>query len=151
LKTEFIRIATRTQIRLSPDMFQLREDRPHAWLQRLCIRILRKLGCYALTNIEVQTKRIDRDIDPIIEYLSRQKFSVLRVLDRFEEDLPLHLLIGSEEWHKVCRQTELDPQYFSYAGELSVCGGRYGRGQLIGMTVHVIPWMTGALVVPRLD
>lgn len=150
MNTEFIHIARRTEFLVKPNMFPFRNDRPHAWLQRLCIRILRKLGCYALKNIEVETKRIDRDIDPIIEYLHRQKFSVLNVLDRFE-DVPLHLLIGSKEWHKVCRQTELHPQYFSYAGELSVCGGRYGRGQLIGMTVHVIPWMTGALVVPRLD
>lgn len=150
MKTEFIHIARRIEFRAEPDMFQFRDDRPHSWLQKLCIRILRKLGYYALKTIEVETKRIDRNIDPIIEYLSRQRIAVFDILDRYEDE-PLHVLIGSKEWHEVCRQTELHSQYFSYAGELSVCGGRFGRGQLIGMTVHVIPWMTGAIVVPTLE
>lgn len=149
MKTQFVQIMHQTQHYALEDQFQFRADRPHAWLQRLCIRILKKLGCYAHVSREVCTKRIDPDIQPIIDYLHRQRVSVIRMLDRYDE--PLHILIGSSEWQEVCAQTDLHAQYFSYAGELRVGGGRFGRGQLIGMTVHVIPWMTGAIVVPTLE
>lgn len=147
-----VQIVEHEEIRIRPDTFEFREDLKHHWLQRACLWVLRKLKCHARLAETVRVRSVSPDIQPIIEHVSMQRYQLIDQFDhvsRYDEEL--HLLIGEREWCEIMKQADLMRGPVSYPGQLFIGGGRFGRGRWMGMTVHVLPWMQGAIVVPTLE
>jgi hypothetical protein len=126
------------------DAFEFREDRPARWLQRACLWVLRKLGCYAAKEvIEYQRHHIGRDGERFMMRLMRAKASIQGAFARE----PQRLLIGSEQYAELMEET-LSNSYFAFEAQ-SFWGNGPGRPPtIVGLTVEVIPWMRGMLLLP---
>jgi hypothetical protein len=129
------------EVKVMQEAFELNPRRPAVWLQRICIWILRKLGCYA----HFETVRIDR------HYIGRRGNNFMeRLWDRrklihgsFNHE-PTRLLIGAEDYARMM-QEEYSKTPFSFNAEYVM--GKNGRPQIMGLHVEVIPWMDGILLL----
>lgn len=140
-----IRFVTNIEHRVSynnKDAFQFRKDRPLHWLQKLCLFILMKLQAYCVDYKTVyETRSIDTD--SFMEQLLTQRENLVRLFNM----KPSTLLIGSEDYVELMREVAFsNPQYFSFDTS-------YNHDlEILGLKVHVIPWMKGCLVMPdKLD
>lgn len=115
--------------------FQLRNDRPARWLQKVCFYILRKLRAFYIGE-SVIVERHTLDAKTFMERLFRQRDGI----ERFFNIRPTKLLIGAEDYAELMREVAT-MKMFSFRAE-------YGYGkEILGMTVQVIPWMRGCLVM----
>lgn len=122
---------------MQADQFEFREDKGFKWLQRLAIWVLRKLGCYALSEDIYYTKRVIK-MDDLIDGLIRQQHEIVSHYNLAGGE---RVLIGSEEFSKLMCQPETKEMLsFDCAGS--------GLRSFRGMSITVIPWMKGILVVP---
>ena len=133
---EFVRL---TELRThfdNTEAFQLRVDRPAAWLQKTCFFVLRKLRAFYIG----ETMTIERhtlDARSFIDRLFKQQEGI----KQFFNMRPTRLLIGAEDYAELMHEAAAT-QMFSFNAEYG-----YGR-EILGMTVQVIPWMRGCLVMP---
>ena len=119
------------------EAFQLRMDRLAPWLQKLCFCVLRKLGAFCVSE-GVTIERHTLDARTFMERLFKQQEG----LRQFFNMRPTKLLIGAEDYGELMREVVATTQMFSFRAE-------YGCGhEIFGMTVQVIPWMRGCLVMP---
>lgn len=118
------------------EAFQYRKDRPLPWLQKACCFVLRKLRAFAVSET-VAIERHTIDAGTFMSRLFEQKASVTQLLGR----RPTMLLIGAEDYAELMREAEAT-QMFSFRAEYG-----YDR-EILDMTVRVIPWMRGCLVLP---
>lgn len=126
---------TRTPFDLD-DAFQYRKDRPLPWLQKACFFVLRKLRAFSVSEaVDVERRTIDAGT--FMSRLFEQRESVTQLLGR----RPTMLLIGAEDYAELMREAEAI-QMFSFRAEYG-----YDR-EILDMTVRVIPWMRGCLVLP---
>ena len=138
---EFVRLV---ELRTNFDntgAFQFRVDRPAAWLQKTCFFVLRKLRAFYIGET-VTVERHTLDAKSFIERLLTQKKWIERFFN--ERTVKLKLLIGADDYAELMHEAA-PTQMFSF----NVC---YGHGlNILGMTVCVIPWMRGCLVMPYKD
>lgn len=128
------------QIKEIKDAFELRKDRPAIWLQRACIWVLRKLGCFACTEyIEYQRHEIGRNGRTFMERLMEQRDAIYGTFNRD----PTRLLIGAEQYAEIMRE-KASTAYFDFDAEY-MKDGRYPR--IMGLHVEVIPWMRGIVLL----
>lgn len=115
---------------------------PHgrtAWLQRLAWRFLTWRAALAPAyepKITVTQHLIDAD--KFIENIIRQKRALF---DGFRKE-GQRLLIGSEDYAELMSSPEVREHHFAFQAEVGM-----GRS-IVGLTVEVIPWMRGAVVMP---
>lgn len=122
---------------LISEAFELREDRPALFLQKICIWILRKLGCYYIKET-VSVSRHILDARTFMERLYKQKGEIFKLLNRE----PTMVLIGARDYHELMSGPEFT-QVFAFSAE-------YMKDRrIMGLTVKVIPWMRGILVMPE--
>jgi hypothetical protein len=123
------------------DAFQFRDDRPGAWLQRLCLWILRRLGCFAC----VDTVRVERHYfgERGQRFMDRLWERRLAICGAFEME-PSRLLVGPEEYADMMSEP-VSGGAFGFDAEYHV-NGRYGP-TVHGLHVEVIPWMRGMLLL----
>jgi len=117
------------------DRFGFRKDRPHKWLQRICLEILRRLGC----NIIAETFAYKRHLIDGGTFMSRLLEQKIAVED-FTYIRPSEVLIGGEDYHEMMAEAAED--VFRFDSEY-----RLGS-QVMGLKVTVVPWMRGVLVLP---
>lgn len=119
------------------ELFQFRKDRPVHWLQKTCLFVLRKLRAFHAG----QTFTIERhslDARTFMERIFKQQEGI----EQFFNMRPTELLIGSEDYAELMNDIAAT-QMFSFRAE-------YGHGrEILGLTVRVVPWMRGCLVMPR--
>lgn len=124
------------------DSFELRKDRPAVWLQRLCLWVLRRLGCYA----QHETVRIDRHYigwkgNSFMERLWERKKLIWGSFDME----PTRLLIGAEDYARLMQEA-YSKNSFEFSAQYMM--GRAGREpEVMGLKVEVIPWMSGILLL----
>lgn len=118
------------------DVFQFRKDRSAIWLQKACFFVLRELGAFHLYET-VTIERHQLDARTFVERLFKQQEGI----ERFFNMRPTRLLIGSEDYAELMGELAAT-QMFSFRAEYV-----YAR-EILGMTVQVIPWMRGCLVMP---
>lgn len=122
------------------DAFELRKDRPAIWLQRACLWVLRKLGCFACKEtITIERHEIGRHGKKFMDRLWDRREAVWG----FFEDEPTRLLIGAKDYqelmHEVCTSGfQFDGRYYM---------GRNGKPEVFGMKIEVIPHMRGMLLL----
>ena len=139
---QFVHISEKELFSDLVDTFAIREDRPHLWLQKVAIWVLRKLGAHARER-GVSYERVVVDTGKFLDRLLQQREDVRRLLDRN----PSTLLIGPEDYH------ELTGQLLSYhISFISQYHYRDSSGTYVcGLKVHVVPWMKGMVVLPKLE
>ena len=117
-----------------------------AWLQRLCFKILRWLGARAE---EKGIERVEIDYDGILDLIVEQPG---RLRDVLEGQLR-YVILGPRQARDILR--DADPYYYKtftlHDQQTRLCyRGVQHRGVLFGMTVIVIPWFDGVLLLPEL-
>jgi hypothetical protein len=136
---QFIKTSETLRWIVLDDAWSLRTDFRWKWMARLAGWLIRKIGVPA-REPTVDIERIFIDPPAIMDKLFEQR-SALLDMDRE----PKRLLIGSEDFAELMRQPEIrhhftvDAEYYK--------GGRDGR-KVLGLTIEVIPWMRGILVMP---
>ena len=126
------------------DAFEFRKDRPAHWLQRICLWTLRKLGCYSSKEVvEVTRHEIGRRGQTFINRLLKAK---ALIWGEFERE-PQTLLIGAEQYAELMNEVASNAM-FSFIAEYYVGNGTCRPPTVVGLTVKVIPWMRGILLLP---
>jgi hypothetical protein len=135
-EVDFVTLDIRDRIKVVPDAYMLRVDRRAPWLQRLCLWVLHKLGATAhIATAEVRRVRLDGE-----GFMARLYAQKRELFDQFGYDAST-LLIGSEEYEQLMGSPEVyQLMRFTAPYEL--------RGQVFGLNVRVVPWMSGMVVLP---
>jgi len=131
--------------RVRPDSYEFKPVRYFKWLQRIMWKYLMVMGSLRETYdqfYEVTTHLIDADT--FMERLYKQNESLYR---EFKKE-GSKILIGSEDYAELMNSPEAKYQNFSFnaSGEFYT-GNGYNR-TIFGLTVEVIPWMRGMVVMP---
>lgn len=134
---EFVKLTERRAKFDFVEAFQLRKDRPHVWLQKACFFILGKLRAHYVGE-SVAIERHVVNGATFMERLLKQRAELEGLFNR----RPARLLIGAEDYAQMMREV-VSSMPFSFSAE-------YGhRREILGLTVEVIPWMRGILVMPE--
>lgn len=106
-------------------------DRPRWWLVRL-------LGGKCPFDT-VKITRVPVNGKTFMDRLYKQR---RHLFDHFNCREPQTLLIGAEDYEDLMCSQEIRDS-FAFTAEY-----HYGRRQIMGLNVEVIPWMRGAVVMP---
>lgn len=118
--------------------YTFRHDRPMHWLQRACLFVLKKLQCHRIDQFFTIEKHVitDEKQMTLLRGLQRQGLEIDYLFHR----KPKYLLIGPEEYTQL-----MDEPTSRFMWNFKITHQDFS-----GLTVHVIPWMSGVLVVPEL-
>lgn len=117
--------------------YEFRAKAKAPWLQKACFWILGKLGAYAVSNtVTVERHSIDGK-----EFLTRLQEQQDNLFDYFGHR-PSQLLIGGGDFQKLMGEARYTSQVFELQSEYMA------RGSVYGLTVKIIPWMKGMVVMP---
>src|ERR1700760_835201 len=131
-----------SEVKVLQDTFELRPERPAVWLQRVCLWVLRKLGCFASTDvIRYERHHIGKNGERFMQRLLKAKNAIQGSL----EMKPTRLLIGSEQYAELMEEM-VSKAPFAFDSQYYI--GGYDRPTVIGLRVEVIPWMRGILLLP---
>ena len=135
-KIEFVAMSELQETFEDTELFQFRSDRSFHWLQEACFFVLRKLRAFHIGHKSTIERHLI-DSDGFIDKLFKQQEGI----EQFFHRRPTDLLIGAEDYAKLMKEAA-STQAFNF-------NAHYGyRREILGMTVHVIPWMRGVLVMP---
>jgi len=122
------------------DAFELRLDRPAIWLQRACLWVLKRLKCYAhKETVTIERHAVGVKGGNFMEKLWARKEAVWGDFNRE----PTKLLIGAADYQELMH--EACTAGFSFEAQYYL--GRNGRREVMGLTVEVIPYMRGMLLL----
>ena len=145
---EFVALVEKTVAFEYTESFEFRKDRPAHWLQKLCLFTLRKLKAFHFGKT-ISVERHTVDAKSFMERLWKQNTT----LHSYFNLKPSILLIGSEDYADLM-QDKLINQHISFSTEYWVQERRTGlrdphevchRPTVLGLTVHVVPWMRGCV------
>lgn len=107
------------------------------WLQRACAWLLTKLGAIYLDDRQVvERRRISPD--SLMESIYRQRNDLFEFFGRGGETL----LIGGEDYGRLMHESAMN-QYVEFRAEYR----KGGPPKIMGLTVKVVPWMGGMVVI----
>jgi hypothetical protein len=135
-KVDFVTLCERRVPFEKLTAFQFRKDRPAHWLQKACFFVLQKLGAFYMAET-VTIERHTLDARTFMERLFKQQEGIARF---FNYDSTT-LLIGAEDYAELMHEASAS-QAFAFRADFG-CGST-----ILGLKVHVIPWMRGCLVLP---
>jgi hypothetical protein len=142
---EFVEYKERTVKFRRDDVFAVNPKKKMLWLQRLCIWLLTKLECQWWDD-KTEFTRHTIDSSSFAHNLYKQKSALFGY---FREEGQT-LLIGSEDYAKLMSTPEFHSA-ISFQTEFKR-GIRDSNNepviQVYGLTVKVIPWMRGMVVMP---
>lgn len=122
--------------------YSVRPERPLPWLQRLCCWVLERLGAHYMEseNFVVEHRVIDGPT--FIDRLFQQRAE----LQRHFNYMPTRLLIGPQEYAQLMAEPGVC-HHFSFEAPYHV-SDRTGQRRIVNLTVEIVPWMRGLLVMP---
>ena len=143
----FTEVDTRTSY--SDVAYQLRMDKKHIWLQEFAIWILKKLGCFALVNQQVVTRKV-LDTQDFVQQFWAQNEELFKTYHYRGS----RVLVGHEEFAKMHGFALNHPLSFSaqyiWSESNPTPEEPYGVNRTAcGLKVTVIPWMKGILVLSK--
>jgi hypothetical protein len=134
-RVEFVEIKGVRHRRTLKTAYAVNEKRRAVWLQRFCCWVLGKLGAF-YDYQEITAVRHRFDSDTFMERIFKNE----TVVREFNCE-PKELLIGPEQFSELMGSPEIH-NYLTFQTT-------YHKGRkILGLTVRVIPWMDGILVVP---
>jgi hypothetical protein len=126
------------------EAFELRKDRPAIWLQRLCLWVLRKLGCFACTeSVRIERHDIGRTGEKFMERLWARREAMWGSFTRGLTPEPKRLLIGAKDYQEM--MGEVCTNRFTFDANYYM--GRDGKPEVMGLKVEVVPHMRGMLLL----
>jgi hypothetical protein len=121
------------------DAFKFKPKGHAQWLQRIAWRFLNwRCAMEQAYEPTVTVTRHTVDADKFIHRLLEQKRALF---DGFGKE-GQRLIIGSEDYAELMNSPEITMHHFDFRAEVG-----YGRN-IVGLTVEVVPWMRGAVVMP---
>ena len=142
MKTQQVDFVDNRSITTMVQMFDAFKFKPKGraqWLQRLAWRFLNWRGSLDQAyEPKITVTRHAIDADKFMERIYKQRASLF---DAFHKE-GQRLLIGAEDYADLMCSPEMAYHHFSFQAEIG------GRQRLMGLTVEVIPWMRGAVVMP---
>lgn len=130
------------------DKFYFRKDKKWHWVQKLCFKILRKIGAYAWGQ-EEKIDVITFEPDKVIDYLSDQLNASWRYYGFEEIDF---VLMGPKQFAEIMRiATPNMRQQFGFEVEMRVGmeSDGYRHQEIMGMKIRVVPTVDGIVVIPK--
>ena len=118
------------------DQFEFRKDKKYHRLQRVLFWILAKIDC-CVRSEKVYFERHIIDSTNFMDNLFAQNGELVGIYSMEGKTL----LIGPKEYSEMTGNPEVR-QVFEFPTEY------YLNGRVMGMSIKVIPWMKGMLVVP---
>jgi hypothetical protein len=107
-----------------------------SWLQRA--------GClHPVMEERIHVTSVVVDTGDLLQRIQRQRREVFEQINRDGQ----RLLIGRDDFAELMQLASFDGPHFSLRGEL-FSSSYDGSTRVLGLTVEVIPWMRGILVVP---
>lgn len=140
MNKQIIEFVAMNRIAISYDntmAFQFRTDRPYPWLQKICFFVLRKLRAFYYAE-KVTIERHVIDSTTFMERLFKQREEMAKSFNI----IPSKLLIGADDYAEMMHEVATT-QMFSFNAQFLF------NKEIIGLTVEVIPWMRGCLVMPK--
>ena len=129
---EFVRMRSRLAVD-NQATFCFRPDRPARWLQRACFYVLRKLRAFQ-ESYDIERVRIDAPT------FMERLFAQMDDLEGTFNLRPTRLLIGAEDYGALMNEIAI-------SSPLSFSAEYFIDRSVMGMTVHIIPWMRGCVVL----
>lgn len=114
--------------------YEFRPDLKYHWLQKICIRILDKIGAYSLERVPKIT-RIDLSSMDITKKIQKLRNDILINTNRAE----LIIMVGPKEFNEM--RTSADCNIF--------VSKDFHEFIFAGLKVVYNPYMDGVIVVPR--
>lgn len=109
------------------------------WLQRLCFRLLDKIGAHDIEMVTI--KHVSLDSDRLsVALLQKHSHEVQRLM--YE---PGRMLIGAEDWAVLMGDPVLD-SVVRFNAPVDI---RSNYFRICGIDVTIIPWMRGLVVIPK--
>ena len=123
------------------NQFEFREDRPFSFIQKTCFWVLRRLKAFVKEEKIISTTRLEIDTEVFLDRLYDQQKHLLAYYNLS----PSEILMGSADYAKLMKeQVQLFPFQF-VVSEQTLIGRTWS---VCGLTVKVIPWMSGVLIMP---
>ena len=115
------------------DTYAFNKAKKYHWLQRLCLAVLKRLGCYAVTKTVTHDRvRVDKNV--LVDHIFRQRTDMSEYMSKGG-----YVLIGAEDFAELMKTMCVDsPIQFDLH-----------RPYIAGMRIIVLPWMRGTIVVPK--
>lgn len=139
-----LEIAEHTTNAWSDNAYEFRPERKWHWLQRLCFRVLDKIGAHQLLTV---TKRTYGPLNPNRSLEEALFNAVQNVMDfeRFVEE-DLYVIMGPKQARQYMSTQEFR-HTVTWQTNVRVC--RYGQiDRIYGVKCQVVPWIDGFAVVP---
>jgi len=142
----FLEWTPQTVTDVEPDVFVFkpRGNRVWVWVLKAVWKFLVDMGVVKPNRIS-HTTYTQRVLEPgsFVERLFAQRSSLM---EHFRKD-GRRVLIGAEDYRELMRETEASMTHFQFDAQYQSC--QDGKRRIFGMTVEVIPWMKGCLVMPE--
>lgn len=143
-RIEFVHQRVDTEWVSIPEGYKFRPAGRLQWLQRAAWRLLGKFGALQqAVEPKFTVTRFSVDTDDFMERLFKQQESLL---EGFNRDAGV-VLIGGEDFSEMMALPEIR-QAISFDSHL-YRGDGHGARTIIGLTIKVVPWMRGVLVLPK--
>lgn len=109
------------------------------WLQRLCIKVLDKIGARYMESFK--TLRFEAKPDAIMDKIVAQ-IDMAHMM----QQTPVRVFVGSKNWPEIASRQE----FWRYM-EMPAMTAQVGfkrEYRVLGLDVTIVPWMDGVLVLP---
>lgn len=126
------------------DTFKEGKSKKHEWLQRLCFKILAKLEAYD-TYPEATYETIVIDKKGFVERFLEQQRALIKEFN-VGIDSRFRLIIGASDFRELMCSPEIN-QMLTFDTTFNVVNN--GIQSVMGMEVTIVPWMQGAVILPR--
>jgi hypothetical protein len=141
MKPYTVEFITQESITTMVPMFDVFEFKPKGraqWLQRLAWRYLNwRHAMDQAYDKKVTFTRHMIDADKFMDRLLKQRRALMEGYSKEGQ----RLIIGSEDYFELMSEPAIH-QHFMFNAEIGM------SGRLMGLTIEVVPWMRGAVVMP---
>ena len=135
---EFVELHEHSRMIVMPDAYSFCPERPHKWLQRACLWVLKTIGCYAERE-ELKVTRQQFSGHDIIEKIFKQRISIHEVYGKEST----RVLIGAQDFEEMMQCATIN-QHLNFR----IYNAYPDEHQIYGLNIEIIPWMRGILVLP---
>lgn len=136
---EFVALSTTTTMHPIPEGYKFKPAGRMQWLQRLAWRFIQRCGSLVQAHEpKHEVVRHTIEADTFIERVLKQRYELMRGFNRDGQTL----LIGSEDYAEMMCSPEMRDYAITFDARVGI------DRQIVGLTVKVIPWMRGMVVMP---
>lgn len=127
-----------SEIHERPEAYAVRTDKPMVWLQKLCVKVLNKLGAHAQETLTTYNSiRVFDTTDIVNRIYDRVKYAHYNYNTRITT-----IVMGADDFAELMNAPEAR-YFFDFTAR-----GKYGDGRFGEFDIRVVPWMSGIVVLP---